>query len=105
MKKILLVTAISLGSMTAFAQEQGKEVQYNQETEAVMQAEVQDDFEAIEISELPAAVTEALNSDFPDAEIQEAYVNSKEEYKLVVVTADGSTTELYADADGNWIEA
>ncbi len=105
MKKIFVVTAISLGSMTAFAQEQGSEVQYRQDTEAVIQAEIQDDFEAIDVSELPAAVTEALNSDYPDAEIQEAYVNSEEEYKLVVVTADGTTTELFADADGNWIEA
>ena len=105
MKKILLVTAISLGSMTAFAQVEGSEAQYKQQTETMIQAEAQDDFEAIEISELPATVTEALNSDYPDAEIQEAYVNSEMEYKLVVTTADGSTTELYADANGNWIEA
>ncbi len=99
MKKILFVFALSLGSLTAFAQEG----EVTQEAAAEV-AVVQDDYTAIEISELPEAVSNAVATDYPAATIEKAYVNKEEQYKLEVVLEDGSEETLYADKDGNWIE-
>ncbi|MDX1328560.1 MAG: hypothetical protein R3299_12730 [Arenibacter sp.] len=99
MKKILFVFALSLGSLTAFAQE-GEVIQ-----EAAAEVTVvQDDYTAIEISELPEAVSNAVATDYPGATIEKAYVNKEEQYKLKVALEDGSEEKLYADKDGNWIE-
>ncbi|TDQ33178.1 hypothetical protein [Zeaxanthinibacter enoshimensis] len=102
MKKILLITVMSLGSLTAFAQE--TEAEINVDTEVAATAETQDDFSAIELSEVPAAITEALSRDYPDAEINNAFVNEEEQYKLEVTLEDGNTAELYADSEGNWLD-
>ncbi|MCM4166794.1 hypothetical protein KCTC52924_01647 [Arenibacter antarcticus] len=99
MKKILFVAVLSLGSLTAFAQE-GEEV--TQEATEVVVA--QDDFTAIETSELPEAVSNAVATNYPSATISKAFVNKKEEYKLEVALEDGTVGTLYADKDGNWIE-
>ncbi len=100
MKKLVLVVALSLGSLTAFAQET-EEVQA-EVTEVVMEA--QDTFTAIELSELPVAITEALAKDYPNTTISTAYVNEEAQYKLKVTKEDGTEVKLYADAEGNWIE-
>lgn len=102
MKKILFMTVLSLGSLTAFAQE--TEAEINVDTEVAATAEVQDHFSAIELSEVPAAISEALTRDFPNAEIDNAFVNEEEQYKLQVTLEDGSTSELYADSEGNWLD-
>ncbi|WP_086475821.1 hypothetical protein [Arenibacter amylolyticus] len=99
MKKILFVAALSLGSLTAFAQEG----EITQEA-AVEVAVVQDDFSAVETSELPEAVSNAVTANYPSATIEKAYVNKEEQYKLEVALEDGTEGTLYADKDGNWIE-
>jgi len=130
MKKVFLVAALSLGTMTAFAQEEtaveaiATEVQEEaaeemaieaieavEETspeavqeEAVEAMEVQDAFAEIAVEEVPEAVTEALNKAHPEATISKAFINEAAQYKLEVATDDDTTVELYADAEGNWIE-
>lgn len=99
MKKLFFAAVLSLGSLTAFAQE-GE----NLIAQATEVAVAQDDFSAIEISELPEAVTNAVSTNYPSATISKAYVNQEEQYKLEVTLEDGTTGTLYADKDGNWIE-
>ncbi|MCM4166797.1 hypothetical protein KCTC52924_01650 [Arenibacter antarcticus] len=99
MKKLLFVAVLSLGSLTAFAQE-GEEV--TQEATEVVVA--QDDFTAMETSELPEAVSNAVATNYPSATINKAYVNKEEQYKLELALEDGTSATFYADKDGNWIE-
>jgi len=100
MKKVLLVAALSFGTMTAFAQEEETTVQ-EVATEVI---EAQDAFAEVAIEELPETITEALEAAHPGATISKAYVNEAAQYKLEVAKEDGETLELYADAEGNWIE-
>ena len=100
MKKILFAAVLSLGSLTAFAQE-GEGVTQEVATEVAV---AQDDFTAIEASELPEAVSTALAKDHPSATINKAAVNKEEQYKIEVALEDGMEATLYADKEGNWIE-
>ena len=101
MKKVFLVAALSLGTMTAFAQEEEATEAVAVATEAV---EAQDGFAEVALEELPEAITVALEAAHPGATISKAYVNEAAQYKLEVMKEDGEAVELYADAEGNWIE-
>ncbi len=103
MKNLMIVAALALGSMTAFAQE---ETPAEEVAVAAVEAveEAQDNFAELAIEELPEAITAALATDFPGATIAKAYVNEAAQYKLEVAKEDGEALELYADAEGNWIE-
>ena len=50
------------------------------------------------------AITKALEKDYPGATLTKAYVNGESEYKLEVAKSESETVELYADAEGNWLE-
>ncbi|MEO9891460.1 hypothetical protein [Aurantibacter sp.] len=131
MKKLVLVTVMSLGSLTAFAQEVvaeevstesisteavAEEVVAEEATEAVEATEEatevvaeeavegQEGFNEVALEEVPEAITTALEAAHPGATISKAYTNESAQYKLEVATAEGETSELYADAEGNWIE-
>ena len=99
MKKLFFVAVLSLGSLTAFAQD-GAEVA----AEANQIAVAQDDFSEIETTNLPEAIATAVSTEYPSGTISKAYVNKQEQYKLEVTLEDGTTGTLYADKDGNWIE-
>ncbi|MFH6603366.1 hypothetical protein ACEZ3G_07755 [Maribacter algicola] len=99
MKKLVFVLALSLGSLTAFAQDT-EEVQ----AEATEVVTAQDDFSEIAAEELPEAVTAAVSKNYPTAKIDKAYVNEEKQYKLEVSLEDGTSGTLYADENGNWIE-
>jgi hypothetical protein len=62
------------------------------------------EFTEIALEDVPTAITDALEKDYPGASLEKAYVNEESQYKLEVTLEDGSSKELYADADGNWIE-
>ena len=97
----MFAAVLSLGTMTAFAQEEETTV----EEVATEQVEAtQDDYTEIAAEEVPAAITEALEAAHPGATISKAFMNEEAEYKLEVAKEDGETAELYADAEGNWIE-
>ena len=71
-------------------------------TEEVVEA--QDGFNEVTLEEVPEAITTALEAAHPGATISKAYVNEASQYKLEVAKEDGASVELYADAEGNWIE-
>jgi hypothetical protein len=132
MKRLVLVAVMSLGSLTAFAQEEvqavadeateavaeeateavaeeATEAVAEEATEAVAEeatdaVETQDGFNEVAIEEVPEAITAALEAAHPGATISKAYLNENSQYKLEVAKEDGETAELYADAEGNWIE-
>jgi len=112
MKNLMFAAVLSLGTMTAFAQEEvtaveevateAVEATQEEATEAV--EATQDSFNEVALEEVPAAITEALEAAHPGATIAKAYLNDEAQYKLEVAKEDGETAELYADAEGNWIE-
>jgi len=101
MKNLMFAAVLSLGTMTAFAQEE--EVQVEEVATEVVE-EAQDSFAEVALEEVPAAITEALEAAHPGASISTAYLNEEGQYKLEVAKEDGETAELYADAEGNWLE-
>lgn len=105
MKKLSLTfAAIGLFFATTAQAQEGSVTTVETTVEA--QAPVGDEFEKIELTELPAAVTTAITTDFAEATTQEAWVKEKEGkavYKIKV-SVDGEEQTLYADAEGNWIK-
>ncbi|CAZ95403.1 hypothetical protein Q4603_07260 [Zobellia galactanivorans] len=101
MKNLMFAAVLSLGTMTAFAQEEETVVEETVATEVV---EAQDAFAEVAVEEVPAAISEALEAAHPGATISKAFMNEDAQYKLEVAKEDGETAELYADAEGNWIE-
>lgn len=104
MKKLVFVVALALGSLTAFAQETETEDMKEMKDDATEVVAEQDDFAAIELSELPETIAVALERDYPGATVAEAFVNEDSQYKLKVTQEDGTELKLYADAEGNWLE-
>lgn len=107
MKKMILsvvaASAMLFSAQTMTAQEANAEAEVTLE----QAADQQSDWRQIEVAELPAEVQQAVERDFAGAVIAEAHVKEKEgeqKFKLVIQTAEGEQQELYADAQGNWIE-
>jgi len=107
MKKMILsvvaASAMLFSAQTMTAQETNAEAEVTVE----QAAEQQSDWRQVEFAELPAEVQQAVERDFAGAVIAEAHVKEKEgeqKFKLVIQTAEGEQQELYADAQGNWIE-
>lgn len=101
MKNLLFAAALSLGTLSAFAQD---EIDNTQSQATEVTAPAQDGFNEIAASDVPQPVSDALANDYPGTTISKAYVNEKGEYKLEVAKEDGTTSELYADAKGKWID-
>ena len=72
--------------------------------EATEEVAAQDGFNEVAIEEVPEAITAALEAAHPGASISKASMNDQSQYKLEVTKEDGESAELYADAEGNWIE-
>jgi len=134
MKNLMIAAVLSLGTMTAFAQEETAveeatttveetttettdaveetttEVSENADgttTDVVEETEsvtAQGDFSEVSAEELPESVTAAVSKNYPTASIDKAYVNEANQYKLEVSLEDGTAGTLYADENGNWIE-
>lgn len=101
----MLVAVMALGTMTAFAQEEvTEEATANLEEVAAEAVDAQDGFNEVALEELPEAITQALEAAHPGASVAKAYMNEQSQYKLEVTKEDGEQVELYADAEGNWIE-
>lgn len=118
MKNLMIAAVMSLGTMTAFAQEENAveeagtavEETATEATEAVEETAAdaveatQGDFAEVGAEELPESVTAAVSKNYPTASIDKAYVNEANQYKLEVSLEDGTSGTLYADENGNWIE-
>ncbi len=106
MKKLILSTAIVLGSFSAFAQETSpdatKEVKEVAVT-ATKAATQSEEYKMIKAEEVPAPLNVALETSYPGAKIILAHVNEANEYKLEIAVENRKAT-VYADADGNWIQ-
>ena len=106
MKKICLTVVAALAMLFSAqnlsAQEAGQE-----QVTVEAQAQETSEYQKIEISELPVEVQQSVERDFAGGVISEAYVKEQEgeqTFKLVVKTAEGEEEELYADAQGNWLD-
>ncbi len=99
MKKLFYVAALSLASLTAFAQNSAEA-----NIGTAKELSTQNNYTEIDSSELPEAVTAAIANDYPTTTVNKAYVNKDKQYKIEVVLKDGAAGTLYADQDGNWIE-
>ncbi|QSW87197.1 hypothetical protein J0383_12910 [Flavobacterium endoglycinae] len=97
MKNLFLSAAIVLGSLTSFASTSPVS------NSIVKITSIEDDYTEIKLEELPAAITEALKKAYPTAVITKAYKNEKSEYKLDVTVGD-KVGNLFANADGTWIQ-
>ncbi|KAF2514684.1 hypothetical protein [Flavobacterium foetidum] len=97
MKNLFLSAAIVLGSLTSFASTSPVS------NTIVKSITVADEYTEIKLEELPAAITESLKKAYPNAVITKAYKNEKSEYKLDVTVGD-KVGNLFANADGTWIQ-
>lgn len=97
MKRLFLSAAIVLGSLTSFA----STVPLTNST--LKTISLQDEYTEIKLEELPAPITEALKKAYPNAVVSKAYKNAKSEYKLDVTVGD-KVGNLFANADGTWIQ-
>ncbi|SEP15256.1 hypothetical protein SAMN05444671_2912 [Flavobacterium sp. CF108] len=97
MKKLAISAAILLGclSIPAIA-----EITPNKVKTAVS---VQTEYTEISTDVVPAAVKTALQTAYPNAKLEKAYVNDKKEYKLEISVGDQKAT-VYSDVNGNWLK-
>ncbi|PIF01118.1 MAG: hypothetical protein CR994_03525 [Maribacter sp.] len=98
MKKLVFATALVLGGLTVGTA--ASPIFHD----GIMEEVLVQDFIEIELSEVPEAIISALKEAYPGVTLVKAYKNGEGQFKLEVSSEDGSTTELYADAEGNWIE-
>ena len=106
MKRLNLIAVIAGALFFSVESATAQENQNNQSQTATEQTQ-QKDFEQIEAQDLPDEVRQALERDYEGATVAEAYSKEKDgeaKYKIVVNTQDGESKELYADAQGNWID-
>ncbi|MBQ4913079.1 hypothetical protein J8L85_01430 [Maribacter sp. MMG018] len=99
MKKLVFATALAIGGLTL-----GTAATPIIFHDGIMEELIVQDFKEIAVSDVPSTVVTALETDYSGATLNKAYVNAEGQYKLEVSTAEGSNLELYADAEGNWIE-
>lgn len=99
MKNLVIATALSFVGLTAIANENTPELKTDEATVFVVQ-----NFEEINVSDLPEAVTAAVKKNYPTAKVDKAYKNEKDQYKLELSLEDGTKGTVYADSEGNWIE-
>jgi hypothetical protein len=106
MKKICL-TVVAASAMLFSAQNLSAQETAPQPVAVEESVQETAEWVQIEIEELPAEVQQAVERDFEGAVISEAHVKEHEgdkKFKLHVTTAEGEEQELYADAQGNWID-
>ncbi|MDI5896589.1 hypothetical protein [Flavobacterium yafengii] len=97
MKKLILSAAILLGSLSTFAST------VPATNEVVKTVSIQDEYTEVKLEEVPEAIKAALKTAYPSAVLDKAYVNATKEYKLDVTIGD-KKGNLFADANGKWIQ-
>ena len=99
MKKIVFATALAIGSLSM-----GTAATPIIFHDGIMEEIMSQDYKEIAVTDVPTPIIESLQTDYAEAVLTKAYVNENDTYKLEVTTEDGSLMELYADAEGNWVE-
>lgn len=97
MKKLILAVAILAGGVSTFA------LSNNMLSTETIDIVMNEEFKEIAVDKLPTAITDAVKKNFASATISKAYVNSSEQYKLVLAI-DGGTETIYVDKEGKWLE-
>lgn len=98
MKKIFVliaVCAISLSSANVFAQ------QTEEELPVTKTYADQGDYKKIHTDKLSEIIKAAVEKDFPEATISEAYTDKKGNCKLIL-TINNTTKTVYANSRGEW---
>jgi hypothetical protein len=98
MKKLLLSTAIVLGSFTVNAAT--VPLRTNSMNQSVA---IQDEYTEVSADAVPAAVKSTVEKSFPGTKLEKVYVNAKKEYKLEISKGDKKYT-VFTDAEGNIIK-
>ncbi|MDO7137133.1 hypothetical protein [Algibacter lectus] len=98
MKKLILAVAIVASGLSTFA------LTVNPIQTEISTVSINEDFKEVALENVPTAVTDAVAKDLSTATLNKAYVNSSEQYKLEI-TMDGTDNVVYADKDGNWLQA
>ncbi|KFF04875.1 hypothetical protein [Flavobacterium reichenbachii] len=99
MKKLILSTAIILGSLSIYASTSTT----TEKTEVTTVSVQQKEYTEVSADAVPAAVKTALQTAYPGAKLEKAYVNEKKEYKLEISVGDQKAT-VYSDVNGNWLK-
>lgn len=97
MKKLMLTVAIVVGGMSTYA------LNSISTFDVVVSTITKEEFKEISFDQLTESIVTAFQKDYASATLNKAYVNSSEQYKLVV-TVDEAEQTLYIDKDGNWLE-
>lgn len=97
MKKLAISAAILLGSLSISAI--AAIIPNNAQTTVSVQTE----YTEISTDVVSAAVKTALQTAYPNAKLEKAYVNDKKEYKLEISVGDQKAT-VYSDVNGNWLK-
>lgn len=97
MKKLILSAVILLGTMSIHANV--LPVSEDSKTTVVVQSE----YTEVAADAVPAAVKTALQTAYPGAKLDKAFVNEKKEYKLEISVGDQKAT-VYSDVNGNWLK-
>ncbi|TDO98500.1 hypothetical protein [Flavobacterium sp. 245] len=97
MKKLAITGAVILASLSIPAN--SKTIQ-NKINASVF---VQTEYTEVTADAVPAAVKTALQTAYPNAKLEKAYVNEKKEYKLEISVKDQKAT-VYSDVNGNWLK-
>lgn len=97
MKKLILSAIIVLGSLSTYAS-----IETTPETTKVVLA-VQAEYTEVTADAVPAPVKTALQTAYPGAKLDKAFVNEKKEYKLEISVGDQKAT-VFSDVNGNWLK-
>ncbi|MBA6315387.1 hypothetical protein [Cellulophaga baltica] len=100
MKQLVFATALAIGSLGTITATETTPIFHD----GIMEGIFAQDFSEIKIEALPEEITAVLAKNFPGASISQAFVNEEAEYKLIVTSETGEEMELYADAEGNWLD-
>lgn len=97
MKKLILSAVILFGTMSIHA----NVLPVAKELKATVT--VQSEYTEVTADAVPAAVKTALQTAYPGAKLDKAFVNEKKEYKLEISVGDQKAT-VYSDVNGNWLK-
>jgi|SRR5699024_7158381 len=97
MRRLMMSVAV-IGIMLAAG---NMKAQVPEQEEVEQEAQKQDVFEPIEVSDVPDKVSDAVDEKYEDAKISSAAVNDDDIYKLMVQTEGEMSLEtVYFDEDG-----
>lgn len=97
MKKLILSAVVLLGTMSI--QANVLPVSVDNKATVIIQSE----YTEVTADAVPAAVKTALQTAYPGAKLEKAFVNEKKEYKLEISVGDQKAT-VYSDVNGNWLK-